>query len=387
MPLNYENCVRLYEAKPLREANADMRTIFADKSARAGFDFGRLFEQCFGMEEYRDCRSSGRLVSTVAEAAGAVSSTAFFNISGQIVFSTMMEAFDNEEFVFKNLIPAVQTPFQLGEKVPGITKIGDESLAVAEGKPYPLAGVSEDYIETPISVKYGEIVPVTREAIFGDRTGQLLERCGNVGESMGLKQEKEAVDCVIDENVTTHRYKWRGDVIATYGDSSGTHSWDNLSGTTTLVDESSIDTLVQLLNQITDPNTGEPIIITPVDMVVPKRLERTAMRIMKATNTRTGYYATSTTPNVLVDSPAVVPPLTIRTSRYVEYRQATKTSWYIGNIAKAFRYMQNWALEVTQAPPNSQAEFERDIVAQYKGSRKGAYTTFEPRVMCKATVA
>lgn len=384
MPLNYENAVRLYEKLPTNEADRHMREIFKDRTARAGFDFGRLFEQCFGIGEFRDCRSSGRLVSTVAEAAGAVSTAAFFNISGQIVFSTMMEGFENEEFVFTKLIPVVPTTFQMGEKIPGITKIGDESQVVGEGKPYPLAGVSEDYIETPATVKYGEIVPVTREAIFGDRTGQLLDRCGEVGESMGLRQEEEAVDCVIDENVTAHRYKWRGDVIATYGDNSGTHSWDNLSASTPFTDEESIDTLVQIMKNIVDPNTGKPIKIMPTDIVYPHRLERKVMRALNATNVRTGNYATSGTP-VVVDAPSSAPKLTPISSKYIEFRQATKTSWYIGNIKKAFRYMQNWGLEVTQAPPNSAAEFERDIVAQYKGSRKGAYATFEPRAMAKAT--
>jgi hypothetical protein len=75
----------------------------------------------------------------------------------------------------------------------------------------------------------GGIVSVTWEAVFNDRTGQLLDRCGDVGYwAIGYPEEVAAIDCLIDENVTNHRYNWRGTVIASYGDNSGSHTWDNL---------------------------------------------------------------------------------------------------------------------------------------------------------------
>lgn len=45
--------------------------------------------------------------------------------------------------------------------------------------PYPNIGFSEDYIETPSTSKHGLIVPVTREAVFFDRTNLILSRAAN----------------------------------------------------------------------------------------------------------------------------------------------------------------------------------------------------------------
>ena len=63
--------------------------------------------------------------------------------------------------------------------------------------PYPSVGLSEDYIETPSTTKHGFIVPVTREAIFFDRTHLILQRAAEVGEVLGLNKEKRLLDLVI----------------------------------------------------------------------------------------------------------------------------------------------------------------------------------------------
>ena len=46
------------------------------------------------------------------------------------------------------------------------------------GMPYPHLGFGEDYIETPSTTKRGFIVPVTKEAIFFDRTHLVLQPGG-----------------------------------------------------------------------------------------------------------------------------------------------------------------------------------------------------------------
>ncbi len=60
--------------------------------------------------------------------------------------------------------------------------------------PYPSLGFGEDYIETPSTSKRGFIVPVTREAIFFDRTNLVLSRAAEVGEVLGLNKEKRLLD-------------------------------------------------------------------------------------------------------------------------------------------------------------------------------------------------
>ncbi len=310
------------------------------------------------------------------EANNSVDTAAFSNISGQLIYSAVMAKYTAEDFVFTKLIRTVPTEFN-GEKIPGIGEIGDMAEIVGEGKDYPMVGLSEDWIETPSTLKRGLIIPITKEAIFFDRTGLILERAGDVGKWMGVQQEKQAIDCVIDENTTAHRYKWRGT------------TWDNVTASNALVDWTDLDNAEQTMNGLLDPNTGEPITVEATHLVVTKALEQTANRNMNATDIEvvTPGYATTGNPTVTKAGNPYKGKYQVVSSKLLASRLATDTDWFLGNITEAFRYMENWAMAVVQAPANSNDEFHRDIVTQYKASRRGAYATFDPRLMSKSTVA
>ncbi len=142
----------------------------------------------------------------VQEAGEAVDVTAFSNITGQIIYSKIMEAYQREEFVVSRLVETIPTRFD-GEKIAGITGITDDIQEIRPGMPYPALGFGEDYIETPSTTKRGFIVPVTKEAIFFDRTHQVLSRATEVGEILGLNKEKRLLDLVIG---VTNNYNWKG---------------------------------------------------------------------------------------------------------------------------------------------------------------------------------
>lgn len=369
-----------------QEGLAKIKSALKKRELKASdFSLPVLFEACFGSDEWMRCRhDKTRLVNQVFEAAGAVSTASFQGISGQIVYSMVMEAYEQEEFVISKLIPTQKTEFS-GEKIAGISRIGDEASVVAEGDNYPLAGVSEDYIETPETVKRGLIVPITREAIFFDRTGVLPDRCSEVGLSLGQNKEKRAVDCLLDINVTTHRHKWRGTSYASFQAST---PWINLKTSTALTDWSSINAAEQLFWNYTDPNTGEPIVIMPKHLIVSPELLHTAKQIIQATENRlqVGGYATSGNLVTRV-APNTIDNYTIVTSRYIKSRldaaSVATTTWYLSDITKVARYMENWPIEVTQAPPNSMDEFHRDIVTQHRVSERGAFVVVQPRAIEK----
>ena len=319
------------------------------------------------------------------ETASVVSSSQFAKISGQLLYNAVLEQYQQEESIFVPIIPTVSTQFN-GERIPGISNIGDEALVVDEGRPYPKAGVSQTYIDTPTTTKRGLIVEVTKEAIFFDRTGILEEQCRKVGEALGLNKEKRAIDCIVDENVTDHRYNWRGTIIATYGDNSGSHSWDNLEASNALVDWTDIDAAERLFSGMLDPETGEPISINPSHLIVTRQLLYTARRIVNAseiTVTTPGYATSGNPTETRTANP--IQNYTIVSSNQLAARMATDTSWFLGDPRKAFRYMENWPLTVVQAPANNEAEFTSDVVMRFKASERGAYATIDPRYMVKCT--
>jgi hypothetical protein len=151
-----------------------------------------------------DPRSAGSV--SVLESSDGVDTTAFLNITGQVIYSKIMEAYTQEAFVCSKLVDTIATRLD-GEKIPGIGRIADQAEEVAPGMPYPHLGFSEDYIETPSTTKRGFIVPVTKEAIFFDRTHLILSRAAEVGEVLGLNKEKRIVDVIIG---ATNSYKWKG---------------------------------------------------------------------------------------------------------------------------------------------------------------------------------
>lgn len=332
---------------------------------------------------------------SLLEAAGAVSTSQFSSITGQILYTKVLEGFMLPQFVFSAIIPDVQTQFT-GERIPGMAGMGDQNEVVGEGQPYPDMGLSEDYIDLPQTLKRGGKISVTKEAVFFDRTSLLLKRAGEVGEYLGLNKEKRAIDCIVDENTTAHRFKgkWTNDAaIATYGDASGTHYFDNLAASNALVDWTDLNAVEQLFAALTDIYTGEPIEVMADTLIVCPELVHNARFALNATMValQAGGFATTgnlyqtQSPNPIGAGSPFSGSYNIVTSRLLPARLATNTSWFLGNPRRAFQYSVNWPLKTETAPPNSAAEFERDVVAQYKASERGAYATIDPRYMAKST--
>jgi len=386
--MKIQNLRRLYEAAG-RDGNPDR--FFADigDALRTGqiqakdFSIKQLFENFVPdgreMVDSWNPRHGGGL-QMLQEAADVVSTSAFANISGQIVYTETLKAFEMEDFIFTRLVDTVPTQFN-GEKIAGIGGLGDEAAVIGEGMPYPNAGVSEDYIETPATTKRGFKVEVSKEAVFFDRTGDLMARCKEVGKFLGYNKEVRIVDCLIDENVTTHRLKWRGAVYATYQTAT---PWDNVTASAALTDWTDIDEAEQTLAAIVDPNTGLPIMNMGNDLIVTRQNVAKAMYITNATQIRMNDGASNTTANY---SPAMqfVKNKRIISSSLLANRMATDTTWFLGDVNGAFMYMENWPLAVIPKPAGSDAEFERDIVAGWKCSERGAAATREPRKMTKCT--
>ena len=159
------------------------------------FSIRELAEATLSSERVRqmDPRNGG---AALLEAGEAVDVTAFSNITGQVIRSKILEAYEQEAFVVSKLVDTIPTRLD-GERIPGIGRISDEVAEVRPGMPYPNLGFGEDYIDTPQTTKRGFIVPVTKEAIFFDRTHLILQRAAEVGEVLGPEQG-EAADRPVD---------------------------------------------------------------------------------------------------------------------------------------------------------------------------------------------
>lgn len=327
-----------------------------------------------------DPRSAGSV--SVLEAGDGVDVTAFLNITGQVIYAKIIEAYTQEAFVCSKLIDTIPTRMD-GEKIPGIGRIADRIEEVAPGMPYPHLGFSEDYIETPSTTKRGFIVPVTKEAIFFDRTHLVLSRAAEVGEVLGLNKEKRIIDLVIG---ATNNYKWKGTSYNTYQSST---PWVNSLTGNELLDWTSLDVAEQLFAEILDPNTGEPVLVRGATLLVMPAYRHTAHRIVNATQLT---FAPDDSPTATF-SANPLGGYRVFDSR-LAYRRVlasgvaaadAKKWFFVGDFRRAFAYMENWPITVTQAPLGSEAEFASDIVLRFKASERGAAAVINPRYVVKST--
>lgn len=334
-----------------------------------------IVEQCF------DPSSSRSLL----EAGTGINSSAFANITGQIIFTTLMDAYQSEDYVLSRLVPVRPTKFS-GEKIPGVGNLGSQGDTedVHEGMEFPSIGLSEDYIETPATKKRGFIVPVTKEAIFFDQTGLVLDMARKAGENLGYDKEERLVDLLIG---TTNNYKWKGTSYNTYQTST---PWVNVKSSNELVDWTDIDASEQLFANMLDPNTSRPIIMSPKTLIVCPAYRHAAARIVSATsvahvdNTAGANTVRTFAPNPLTGYSVETSALMYRRIIAAGTAEANaKKWWFHGDFSKAFAYMENWPIKVEQAATNSEAEFNRDIAIQFKASERGAAAVVQPRAIVK----
>ena len=324
------------------------------------------------------------------EAGDGVDVTAFSNITGQVVQAKILEAYAQEAFVLSRLVDTIPTRLD-GERIPGIGRISDEVAEVRPGMPYPSLGFAEDYIETPQTTKRGFIVPVTKEAIFFDRTHLVLQRASEVGEVLGLNKEKRLIDLLIG---VANNYKWKGAAYNTYSN-TGTGAapdgnWLNQM-TEELVDWTDVDAAEQIFAAILDPNTGEPVLIQATTVLVMPAYRHAAHRIFNAAEINYASTDGSTTTiaaNPLGNYKVVESRLAYRRLLAAGHAASdAKKWWFIGDFRKAFAYMENWPITVAQSPPGSEAEFNQDIVVRFKASERGAAAVINPRYVVKSTGA
>jgi hypothetical protein len=165
--------------------------------------------------------------------------------------------------------------------------------------------------------------------------------------------------------------------------------WINVKTANALVDWTNVDAAEQLFADILDPNTGEPVLVSATHVLVMPAYRYAANRVFNAAEIR--YTATGAATTTIAANP-------LSTYRIVDSRLAyrriiasgaaavdAKKWWFIGDFRRAFAYMENWPITVTQSPAGSEADFTSDVVLRFKASERGAAAVINPRYVVKNT--
>jgi len=353
------------------------------------------------IQEYFDPRDPHPL----QEAMGAVDATAFIGVQGQILINRLLQMYEQEDFVCSKMIAPTPTTLN-GERIPGVARPGDpgeDVTLVREGQEFNTVGFGEEYVETPMTTKHGEIIAITKEAVFFDRTGMVLQRAALVGEILGLSKEKRLLQTIIGATAS-YREKRKGDVapvdLQTYYAADDNGRWINHFDGNGLVDYTNLDYAEQQFANVVDPNTGEPIIVGGYQILAPKARRRTLEQILTATQLyrltqpgaaqAPGLGSFSAWPGAItiggnfVQGMGVSAALSQQLAKQLVLAYGLALSdaanyWFFGNFQKAFAYMENWPITVVQAPVNSEAEFTHDIPFRWKASERGTPAVLDPR--------
>ena len=322
-------------------------------------------------------RGGDQLVLTEAP----VDSTAFLNVMGQIVYSKIFEGYEEADGgVFDRIMTVVPTKFD-GEKIPGPGQILDEEFEVGEGMEFPESGFGEDWQNTPSTTKRGLRVSVTKEAVFFDRTFLVLRQAATVGQRLATGRLKRCLKVVMG---ATNNYNWRGTAYNTYLTSG---NWIN-DHTNVLADYSDIVNAWKLFQEITDPDTGNPIMIGGTDMLVTPGNVHNARRIIRAVQVRVSAGGTETlSANPIsenADDPIVSALFYSLLQSELSYSASkANDTWIYGALKRAFWYMQNWPLRVIRQRPGNDDEFKKDTVGAWRADERGVAAVGNPRYVIR----
>lgn len=364
-----------------------------------------LWEALVGpVEQTLTCaqRSSGR--SNYIEIQEAVESTAFPSATGVLIAARVIESYRTPGLIGDELVTTMPSRLK-SERIVGFTSL-EGPREVPEGGPYEESSFEEKYVTTE-TAKKGRILEITEEAIFFDQTGQLLLRAGRLGELTALEREETilagvtgvagASNVVAGGMIYRPVYRPSGTAEALYAASNN----NLLSTATPLVDWTDIDEAMRYhAENVKDDRavSGErrPIVFMPRDLLVANKLRATAARIISATEVRSQPGAADATQVTITANPiqSITPGLRVLSSPLLDYLAGVSGSgyddsddWFLGDFKKQFVWQEIWPLQVVRAPQDSDARWDRDVVARFKVRYYGGIAAIDERYVIKVNAA
>jgi len=274
----------------------------------------------------------------------ALQSTVFPKAIGALISKRVIDAYEATPTIGRDLVTIVPSNKKT-ETIIGFNAADTPEL-VPEGTPYQDTSIGEKYV-TVETAKYGRVISITEETIMFDQTGQILQRCQDIGEKAALYQEKMIVEGVIDKN--SNVYKPKGSATAFYSESAPINKF-----TTSGLSATALASFKDLMNNQVDTN-GDPILINQASMIllVPAEKEITAFNLM---NSAQVLGSGNNDPNYwkgkyrILSSPFLTDP----------------SDFYLGDFKKDFWWMEIYPLQTLRHDEPSEANWSRDIVAQFK---------------------
>ncbi|MCW8137873.1 MAG: hypothetical protein KIT58_03120 [Planctomycetota bacterium] len=354
-----------------------------------GVNLDEVGKLSLGGERWRQNLVDGRgrqFEQLESDGGQPITSDFFASVTGQVIFSEVRRAYELPDFYFSRAIPVTPSGILGTEVVPEIGGMGDVSQDMLESQAYEFVGFGPHTYTLPEAKKRGLGVAITEETLTATRlsglTPFILEQAGRIGTFLGYAGELRRIDVVsgflanyIRDGVGTDTYLASG-------------AYANLIQEA-LVDYTDVNAAEQALNEVLDPDTGLPIargMGSRTLIVMPSEVMR-VLAFVGATEIRTGDITSGTGLQTVSGNPLTQIPLNVVSSQIL-FRRVLQTledevvkvrkAWWYGDLS-AFGWKEIWPLSVAFQGADSNAAFERDVVARWKARYLGEAFVREPR--------
>lgn len=277
-------------------------------------------------------------------------SSAFPNITGQLLSQAMIEGYDAYPTTADALVRTVGSKLKV-ETSAGWTPIGTIREVKERADYLEIDAPDEKIVLTP-NKKYGGVISLTREAITFDQTARLVNEARDIGSEGRRFREQLILEGVIDKNSTVYNK------TTLYSAGNG----NLLTGAGSVLGTAGFEADYIAMMKKTDER-GKKIWVagTMPTMMVPPELYPMAFKLKNNEYGPTGT-ALGNDKNFAFNKFDIV----------VNPYQTVATRWHLGNFKRQFVWFEVWPLETFyRTGQDSDDGFERDIVLQAKCSFYG----------------
>lgn len=285
-----------------------------------------------------------------------LSSSAFPVISSEIISSVIIAAYQGFPKSGDRLVRTVPSRLKVSNIV-GWKSIGT-IRKVNEREPYGQVTPPDEKTITIKNFKHGGLMDLTKESLFFDQTGELLNQARGLGEEAARYREEIIMNTVCDVNANAlggaDLYSGgNGNLLTT--NPLGTAGWENAH--------------VSLMDKKDEQN--KPIWVygeRPIMLV-------SAGNWPLAEKLRANEYGPQGTANLDVNLARNMFDIVVN-----PYLTKATTSWWYGGFNRQFRWEEVWPLETyTRVGQDTEEGFKADLIQQFKVSFYGGCGAVDTR--------
>lgn len=339
---------------------------------------------------------------TLTEDAAVQSDASNFGtVTGQIYFNALTTKYNSADLSVKRLFRRIPSTLTRGEQFGGISNVAQLLEPVAFGRDLPTVEPSEDKSQSPSMQRKGQIIELTLDFMRADKTAETNNLFENLGTSLGINEELEAVQTLADITLSTGaaykrtHYNWApaGGTPVSYATYQTGTPWNNTIGTNSLVNFENLQAANLVMQRIVDPYTGFPTILGPekLKLICTPAVAYRARQLKHSQQYRSGTASSSNFIN-LTDVPGPfnqdeMIDFEVVESKFLDYLASNSSSalsantWFWGQPGEAFSWQVLLNLDMSQAIPGSYSLWKRGVVAAYKVEYVQTSYAFNPRYM------